>query len=320
MRRALALVALVALAGGFAGCDAGPADTETWIAPASAHAGRTLRVAAVQFDARPEDPAHNRARMLELARAAAERDAELVLFHENALLDYGPRVRELAESVPDGPTCRALEALARELALWIGAGLAERAGEQVHVTHAFFGPDGYAGRYRKTWLFRSPVDPYRDDACRDASARHEHERPRVDARGNRQGALRKTCPEVAPQPESPRQGCEGERHGNQEEPAPRASPAQRSGSPSPRSSILRARSCSRASHSRRTRGPSALCSSDCVAAGSELPKSSSSCAASWPLIHAARLSPRPWACSATTSPMRSTAPPAGRACSSSAAR
>jgi predicted amidohydrolase len=163
MRRALALVALVALAGGFAGCDAGPADTETWIAPASAHAGRTLRVAAVQFDARPEDPAHNRARMLELARAAAERDAELVLFHENALLDYGPRVRELAESVPDGPTCRALEALARELALWIGAGLAERAGEQVHVTHAFFGPDGYAGRYRKTWLFRSPSDPYRDE-------------------------------------------------------------------------------------------------------------------------------------------------------------
>jgi N-carbamoylputrescine amidase len=164
MRCALALVALPALVGGLAGCDGGSSsDAETWLAPASAHAGRTLRVAAVQFDARPEDPAHNRARMLELARAAAARDAELVLFHENALLDYGPRVRELAEGVPGGPTCRALEALARELDLWIGAGLAERAGEHVYVAHAFFGPDGYAGRYRKSWLFRSAADPLRDE-------------------------------------------------------------------------------------------------------------------------------------------------------------
>jgi N-carbamoylputrescine amidase len=159
MRRALALLAL-----GLAGCGGGsPSDAETFLAPERAHAGPTLRVAAVQFDARPGEPEHNRGRMLELVRAAAERDAELVLFHENALLDYGPRVRALAEPVPDGPTCRALDALARELGVWIGAGLAERAGEQVHVTHAFFGPDGYVGRYRKTWLFRSPSDPYRDE-------------------------------------------------------------------------------------------------------------------------------------------------------------
>ena len=125
--------------------------------------GPTLRLAAVQFDARPEDAEHNLAAMERLCREAAGRGARLVLFHENGLLDYGGRIRELAEPVPDGPASRRLAALAAELDVWIGAGLAERDGERVFLTHAFFGPEGFAGRYRKTWLFPNPDDPRRDE-------------------------------------------------------------------------------------------------------------------------------------------------------------
>jgi predicted amidohydrolase len=158
MNRAAHLVIALALV---LGCDvAGLPDDQTWIAPASP-GGRTLRVAAVQFDARPEDRAHNLAEMERLLRAAAERGAELVLFHESSTLDYGPRIPKLAESVPDGPTCRRLAELAAELDLWLGAGLAERDGARVFVTHAFFGPDGFVARYRKTYLWHS------DDRRRD---------------------------------------------------------------------------------------------------------------------------------------------------------
>ncbi len=156
--RTAAWIALVALA---PGCDRSTLpDDQSWVA-SEAPTGRSLRVAAVQFEARPQDPQHNRAEMERLARAAAERGAELVLFHENSLLDYGPRVPELAEEVPGGPTCRRLAALAAELELWIGAGLAERDGGRVFVTHAFFGPAGFVARYRKTYLWHS------DDRRRD---------------------------------------------------------------------------------------------------------------------------------------------------------
>jgi len=158
-------IVLVCLASWLVACDgAGSelADGETWVTPEK-HEGPTLRVAAVQFDARPEAPAENLATMERLCRTAAERGARLVLFHENGLLDYGDRVRELAQPVPDGPACRRFAELAAELSVWIGAGLAERDGERVYVTHAFFGPAGYVARYRKTWLFHTSDDPRRDE-------------------------------------------------------------------------------------------------------------------------------------------------------------
>jgi predicted amidohydrolase len=160
MLRATLLIALLAAT---PACGSGsPGDDESWSSPEVGE-GPRLRVAAIQFDARPEEPDHNRAEMQRLARAAAARGAELLLFHENALLDYGPRVRELAEAVPEGPTCRAIEGLARELGVWIGIGLAESEGESVHITQAYFGPAGYVGRYRKSWLFHSEDDHRRDE-------------------------------------------------------------------------------------------------------------------------------------------------------------
>ena len=121
----------------------------------------------MQFDAAALEPERNRQAMERLLREAAVGGARLVLFHENALLDYGRGARELAERVPDGPTCVRFEALARELDVWVGVGLAERAGQdedpRFHLTQAYFGPEGYVGRYRKTWLFHNRHSPVFDE-------------------------------------------------------------------------------------------------------------------------------------------------------------
>jgi predicted amidohydrolase len=138
------------------------ADSESWAVAPPAGAP-TLCVAAVQFDAVPGEPEANRAAMERLLREAAGRGAELVLFHENALIDYALDVRALAEPVPEGPTCVQFAALAEELDLFVGIGLAERAGERVHLTQAYFGPAGFVGRYRKTWLFHNHRDARRDE-------------------------------------------------------------------------------------------------------------------------------------------------------------
>ena len=137
-------------------------DDESWVSPELPE-GPTLRVAAVQFDTRPQEPERNLKVMERLCRAAAGQGARLVLFHENSLLGYGPRVRDLAERVPEGPTSLHFIELAAELDLWIGAGLAERDGDRVYVTHAFFGPEGYVTKYRKTWLFHTNHDRKRDE-------------------------------------------------------------------------------------------------------------------------------------------------------------
>lgn len=139
-----------------------PPDEATWAVEPPAGA-LSLTVAAVQFDAVPGEPEANRASMERLLREAAQRGAEFVLFHENALLDYAPDVRAQAEPVPEGPTCQRFAALAAELGVWVGIGLAERAGDNVHLTQAYFGPEGYAGRYRKTWLFHNRKSPRRDE-------------------------------------------------------------------------------------------------------------------------------------------------------------
>lgn len=138
------------------------------IGPPPAWDGPTLRVAAVQFDARPEDKAANLAAMERLARAAADRGARVVLFHESSLVDYTRRLPELAEPVPDGPSTRRMAALARELDVVIGFGLSERAGPGLHIAHVFVGPDGPLHTYRKTWLFHQ-----KDAGLRDEWARYD---------------------------------------------------------------------------------------------------------------------------------------------------
>ena len=118
---------------------------------------RVIKVGLVQFDAVPEQSGRNLREMERLTRQAASQGARIVMFHELSLSDYTPRVDEFAERVPDGPACKQMEALARELNCYISFGLSERAGnkndERFHITQVFFGPKGFVYRYRKTWLW-----------------------------------------------------------------------------------------------------------------------------------------------------------------------
>ncbi|MFH1741897.1 MAG: carbon-nitrogen hydrolase family protein [bacterium] len=127
----------------------------------------TLRVALVQFDARPEQTQHNLTQMERLVREAVRNEARLVMFHEGTLSDYTPRLDELAETVPEGPSVQRIAALAKELDCYISFGLSERDGERFYISQVFVGPEGFIYSYRKTWLWRdAPDEGYRNEWAR----------------------------------------------------------------------------------------------------------------------------------------------------------
>jgi predicted amidohydrolase len=139
-----------------------------WAASGEGPSGkRTWRVALVQFDAVPEQPERNLHEMDRLARQAVTQGARFVMFHEGTLADYTPRLDELAEHVPDGPACRRMASLAKQLRCFISFGLSERDGDRFYITQVFVGPEGMIYRYRKAWLWREEKDEgYRNEHAR----------------------------------------------------------------------------------------------------------------------------------------------------------
>lgn len=98
--------------------------------PADSVPFHTVRVALVQYDAVPEQPERNLREMERLIRQAAAMGGRIVVFHEMSLSDYTPRVKDFAERIPDGPACRRMGALARELNCFVSFGMPERAGKR----------------------------------------------------------------------------------------------------------------------------------------------------------------------------------------------
>lgn len=84
-------------------------------------------------------------------------DCDLLVLPELALTGYQftslEELSQLAEPVPDGDTCRAIEGLAREAGCHIVCGLPERAGDRFYNSVILVAPGGYAGKYRKAHLF-----------------------------------------------------------------------------------------------------------------------------------------------------------------------
>ena len=117
-----------------------------------------VRIAVVQFDARPEDAAGNRGKMQELARRAHGQGARWILFHEGAICDYSQHIHQLAENVPEGESTRAFHELARELDCLISFGLSEVEGDHYYISQVFVGPEGLLHCYRKTWIWSEPED------------------------------------------------------------------------------------------------------------------------------------------------------------------
>ncbi|WZH51906.1 MAG: nitrilase family protein [Nocardioides alkalitolerans] len=118
-----------------------------------------VRVAAVQSDPQVglENKAANVEATLAQVRACAAEGARLVVLPELASTGYSFDTREEAyahaEPVPDGPTCTAWAELARELDVYLVAGIAESDGVQLFDTAVLIGPEGFIGKYRKTHLW-----------------------------------------------------------------------------------------------------------------------------------------------------------------------
>ena len=116
---------------------------------------QSIRVAAVSMNGWLGAPARVLDEIARWCERAAAEQADLVLFPE--LVIHGhctPNTRELAESVPDGPSVERLISLARQHRFVLSAGLSERERDVVYNTQVLVGPGGYIGRQRKLHLSR----------------------------------------------------------------------------------------------------------------------------------------------------------------------
>lgn len=119
-----------------------------------------MRVAAVQFKARRDDPA----RSLRALRRAAERaavDADLVVLPEMAATGYvfpSPAAVAAVAEPAQGPTLEALAPIARSAGCWLVCGFPEREADRLFNSALVIDPaGGLAFTYRKTLLFDADV-------------------------------------------------------------------------------------------------------------------------------------------------------------------
>ncbi|EIJ80451.1 Nitrilase/cyanide hydratase and apolipoprotein N-acyltransferase [Bacillus methanolicus PB1] len=118
----------------------------------------SVKVAAVQFESRLGDLDGNRRRMLVLAEEAAENGAKLIVFPEMATSGYifenRREIAPYAEPIP-GPTTELFQAVAEKYSCYVVIGLPEvdPSTDIFYNSAVLIGPEGVAGRYRKTHLF-----------------------------------------------------------------------------------------------------------------------------------------------------------------------
>jgi 5-aminopentanamidase len=112
-------------------------------------------IACAQIDCALGDPKANREKIIASIRAAADRDAKLVMFPECALTGYA--FDSLAEAVPfaeavDGSSSQAIADACRETRTYAVVGFIEADGDKFYNAAMLVGPDGVVGSYRKAHL------------------------------------------------------------------------------------------------------------------------------------------------------------------------
>jgi predicted amidohydrolase len=119
-----------------------------------------MRIAAVQFEHKPDDKPYNLSRVSHFAAAA---DADLVVCPEMCLLGYwhlrnhsSSSLYALAEPA-DGPLVSSIQALASRLGIGVGAGFLESADGELFNSYALCLPDGSVHVHRKLHAFEHPA-------------------------------------------------------------------------------------------------------------------------------------------------------------------
>ena len=116
-----------------------------------------LRVACIQMEPHVGRKADNLARSLQRITEAAAAGAQLVVLPELCNTGYVFETRQeafdMAEPLPDGPSCQAWMRAAGELGVVVVAGITEREGARLFNSAVVIGPTGYLGTYRKNHLW-----------------------------------------------------------------------------------------------------------------------------------------------------------------------
>ena len=112
-------------------------------------------IACAQIDCVLGEPATNRNKIIASIRAAAEREAHLVIFPECALT--GSAFNSLEEGIPfaekpDGPSSEAITKACRETKAYAIVGFIEADGDKFYNAAMLVGPDGVVGSYRKVHM------------------------------------------------------------------------------------------------------------------------------------------------------------------------
>jgi predicted amidohydrolase len=120
-------------------------------------------IACVQMDCSLAQPEANREKIIDRIRAAAERDAKLVIFPECALTGYA--FESLAEAKPfaeslDGPSAEAIAKVCNQTGTYAVFGFIESDAENFYNSVMLVGPQGVVGTYRKVHLPFIGVDRF----------------------------------------------------------------------------------------------------------------------------------------------------------------
>lgn len=134
--------------------------------PAFAQDQSSVRVAGIVLKWLRSDKEANYRRAEPMIREAAKNGAQIVCTTECFLDGYAiadktiplEDYRALGEPIPDGPYCRRLAALAKELQIHLIAGMTEADGDARYNAAVLIGPDGrLVGKYRKQMLDHESV-------------------------------------------------------------------------------------------------------------------------------------------------------------------
>ena len=119
--------------------------------------GERITIALGQMTCQVGNKRQNLKVMEKRIRQAKKIKAKLIAFPELSLTGYTVRDRayELAEAVPNGPSIREVERIAKSEDIHIAFGMIERSAKTSAVLHnsaILVGPKGYIGKYQKMYL------------------------------------------------------------------------------------------------------------------------------------------------------------------------
>jgi predicted amidohydrolase len=123
-----------------------------------------IRVASVQFENAVGDKKINLQRIEALTARAVSEGVEIVAFHECSISSYTfaqrlswEELNEVAEIVPDGPSCQGLIQIAKQHDVAVLAGLFERdTNGHLYNTYVCATKDGIVAKFRKIHPFINP--------------------------------------------------------------------------------------------------------------------------------------------------------------------